>query len=216
MSWNDERPNHAMERTATRCAFTFSVTSAPPLRATRALSGRRSSHSRLDDYRVSCFLPTVECARLRLFVPVDLSKLPPMHHKMSADVELRVASSKRSKLRFPAVFAKTASPVRRRSEAFRSSPAPSVRGWAVSFFLPHFPRPRSFSYRAQKEWGFYPPFFRLVPVKVVGFTWGGIKPSSNHAMERTADRCALHFEMTSTPSPRATRGLVRRRSSCSR
>ena len=38
--------NHAMERTATRRAFTFSVTSAPPLRATRALGGRRSSCSR--------------------------------------------------------------------------------------------------------------------------------------------------------------------------
>jgi hypothetical protein len=38
----------------------------------------------------------------------------------------------------------------------------------------------------------------------------------NHAMERTADRCAFHFEMTSTHSLRATRALVRRRSSCSR
>ena len=35
-------------------------------------------------------------------------------------------------------------------------------------------------------------------------------------MERTADRCALTFEMTSTSSLRATRALVRRRSSCSR
>ena len=39
---------------------------------------------------------------------------------------------------------------------------------------------------------------------------------SNHAMERTADRCAITFEMTSTHSLRATRGLVRRRSSYSR
>ena len=39
---------------------------------------------------------------------------------------------------------------------------------------------------------------------------------SNQAMERTADRCASTFEMTSTRSQRATRGLVRRRSSCSR
>ena len=38
----------------------------------------------------------------------------------------------------------------------------------------------------------------------------------NHAMERTTDRCAFTLEMTSTLSPRATRGLVRRRSSCSR
>ena len=35
-------------------------------------------------------------------------------------------------------------------------------------------------------------------------------------MERTSDRCAFTFEMTSTLSPRATRALVRRRSSCSR
>jgi hypothetical protein len=40
--------------------------------------------------------------------------------------------------------------------------------------------------------------------------------TSNHAMERTADRCALHFKMISTLPPRATRTLVRRRSSCSR
>ena len=39
---------------------------------------------------------------------------------------------------------------------------------------------------------------------------------SNHAMERTPDRCALHFDMTSTPPLRAARALVRRRSSCSR
>src|SRR5438552_2165253 len=38
----------------------------------------------------------------------------------------------------------------------------------------------------------------------------------NHAMERTADRCASTFEMTSTLSLRETRGLVRHRSSCSR
>ena len=40
--------------------------------------------------------------------------------------------------------------------------------------------------------------------------------SPNHAMERTVDRCAFTFEMTSTPPPLATRALVRRRSSCSR
>ena len=34
----------------------------------------------------------------------------------------------------------------------------------------------------------------------------------NHAMERTADRCAFTFQMTSTHSPRATRGSVRRSS----
>ena len=38
----------------------------------------------------------------------------------------------------------------------------------------------------------------------------------NQAMERTADRCAFHFEMTSTLSLRATRAFVRPRSSCSR
>ena len=38
----------------------------------------------------------------------------------------------------------------------------------------------------------------------------------NHAMERTADRPAFTFEMISTPSPRATRATVRRRSSYSR
>jgi GNAT superfamily N-acetyltransferase len=55
------------------------------------------------------------------------------------------------------------------------------------------------------------------------------RPGPNHAMpfrqaqgpefiegERTADRCALHFKMTSTHSLRATRAFVRRRSSCSR
>src|SRR5256885_6034347 len=36
----------------------------------------------------------------------------------------------------------------------------------------------------------------------------------NHAMERTTDRCAVTFEMTSTPPLRAPRALVRRRSSC--
>jgi hypothetical protein len=40
--------------------------------------------------------------------------------------------------------------------------------------------------------------------------------SSNQAMERTADRSASTFEMTSTLPLRATRGLVRRRSSYSR
>ena len=40
--------------------------------------------------------------------------------------------------------------------------------------------------------------------------------SSNYAMERTADRCALDFDMTSALQLRATRGLVRRRTSCSR
>jgi hypothetical protein len=39
---------------------------------------------------------------------------------------------------------------------------------------------------------------------------------SNHAMERTEDRCAFTFEMTSTLPLRAARALVRRRSSCSR
>jgi hypothetical protein len=39
---------------------------------------------------------------------------------------------------------------------------------------------------------------------------------SNQAMERTADRSALTFQMTSTLSLRATRAFVRRRSSCSR
>jgi hypothetical protein len=39
-------PNHAMERTPTRCAFTLRVNNAPPLRATLALGGRRSSCSR--------------------------------------------------------------------------------------------------------------------------------------------------------------------------
>ena len=38
----------------------------------------------------------------------------------------------------------------------------------------------------------------------------------NQAMERTADRCASPLEMTSTLLPQATRGLVRRRSFCSR
>jgi len=40
--------------------------------------------------------------------------------------------------------------------------------------------------------------------------------TSNQSMERTADRCKLHFEMTPTFSLRTTRALVRRRSSCSR
>ena len=35
-----------MERTATRLPFTFSVTTAPPLRSARALGGRSSSYSR--------------------------------------------------------------------------------------------------------------------------------------------------------------------------
>jgi hypothetical protein len=38
--------NHAMERTATRRAFTFRVTCTPSLRPTRAPGGRRSSYSR--------------------------------------------------------------------------------------------------------------------------------------------------------------------------
>ncbi len=41
-------------------------------------------------------------------------------------------------------------------------------------------------------------------------------PAPNHAMERTADRSASTFEMTSTLPLRAKRALVRRRSSCSR
>jgi hypothetical protein len=43
-----------------------------------------------------------------------------------------------------------------------------------------------------------------------------LRRSSNHAMERTADRCAFTFEMISIRSLRSTRALVRRRSSCSR
>jgi len=38
-----QRSNHAMERTATRRAFTFRVTSGLSLQAVRALAGRRSS-----------------------------------------------------------------------------------------------------------------------------------------------------------------------------
>ncbi|MEY2536860.1 MAG: hypothetical protein QOG67_600 [Verrucomicrobiota bacterium] len=38
--------NQAMERTATRCVFAFSLASALPLRTTLALGGRRSSCSR--------------------------------------------------------------------------------------------------------------------------------------------------------------------------
>ena len=38
--------NHAMERTATRCAFTFCVTTTLSFQATLALGGRRSSLSR--------------------------------------------------------------------------------------------------------------------------------------------------------------------------
>ena len=41
-----QTPNQAMERTATSRAFTSSVTSAPRLRATPSLGGRRSSFSR--------------------------------------------------------------------------------------------------------------------------------------------------------------------------
>ena len=41
-------------------------------------------------------------------------------------------------------------------------------------------------------------------------------PRPNHAMERTSDRFVSTFEMTSTLPLRATRALVRRRSSCSR
>jgi hypothetical protein len=43
----------------------------------------------------------------------------------------------------------------------------------------------------------------------------GLNESVN-TMERTSDRCAFTFEMTSTLSLQATRGLVRRRSSYSR
>ena len=35
--------------------------------------------------------------------------------------------------------------------------------------------------------------------------------SVNHTMERTADRCAFTFQMTSTPSPRARRTVDNRR-----
>jgi hypothetical protein len=42
------------------------------------------------------------------------------------------------------------------------------------------------------------------------------RATSNHAMERTADRRTISFEMTSTLSLRATRAVVRRRSSYSR
>jgi hypothetical protein len=38
--------NHGVERTATRCAFTFFVTKTSPLRAELALGGRRSLYSR--------------------------------------------------------------------------------------------------------------------------------------------------------------------------
>jgi hypothetical protein len=48
-----------------------------------------------------------------------------------------------------------------------------------------------------------------------GFSLTPRQPS-NHAMERTSDRSASTFAMTSTPSPQATRALVRRRSSYSR
>ena|ERR1700730_14513680 len=41
-----ERPNHAMERTATHCAIAFSMTKALPLRAALAPVRRRSSYSR--------------------------------------------------------------------------------------------------------------------------------------------------------------------------
>jgi hypothetical protein len=41
-----KRPNHAMERTATRRAFTFSMIKPLSLRTTLALGGRRSSYSR--------------------------------------------------------------------------------------------------------------------------------------------------------------------------
>jgi hypothetical protein len=37
------RPNYAMERTATRCAFTSGVTTLCRLQSTLALGGRRSS-----------------------------------------------------------------------------------------------------------------------------------------------------------------------------
>ena len=43
-----------------------------------------------------------------------------------------------------------------------------------------------------------------------------VRERPNHAMERTADRCASAFEMTFTLLRRPTRALVRRRSSCSR
>jgi hypothetical protein len=40
------RPNHAMERTATRRGLTFSISKSLPSQAALALSGRRSSCSR--------------------------------------------------------------------------------------------------------------------------------------------------------------------------
>ena len=43
---NRTSPNHAMERTATRRAFTFKMIKTFLLRATPALGGRRSSCSR--------------------------------------------------------------------------------------------------------------------------------------------------------------------------
>jgi hypothetical protein len=43
---SQQRPNQAMERTAARRAFPFSVATTPPLRATLAPDGRRSSFSR--------------------------------------------------------------------------------------------------------------------------------------------------------------------------
>jgi hypothetical protein len=45
---------------------------------------------------------------------------------------------------------------------------------------------------------------------------GNQQLTPNQAMERTADRFASTFEMTSTLPFQATRALVRRRSSCSR
>jgi hypothetical protein len=41
-----QKPNRAIERTATRRAFTFCVARVYSLRAARAFGGRRSSYSR--------------------------------------------------------------------------------------------------------------------------------------------------------------------------
>jgi hypothetical protein len=41
-----ETSNHAVERTATRCAFTFFVANTLSLRAERGPGGRRSLYSR--------------------------------------------------------------------------------------------------------------------------------------------------------------------------
>jgi hypothetical protein len=46
ITYDPQTPNHAMERTATLCAFTFRVAWTSSLRSMCALGGRRSSYSR--------------------------------------------------------------------------------------------------------------------------------------------------------------------------